>query len=94
VQEGFEPLVLGYRDGRDAVGTVDGAISGTLQDPDADQIDELALLGGQVGLNYDFGELGVSLSGRVYVDVQRDGVYNNSDMLLPAVTIYLLDSSV
>ena len=45
----------GYVDGKDAVGTVNGAINGALAPPDA--LGSIVLLGGSAGVNYNFGEV-------------------------------------
>ena len=56
----------GYLDGLDRAGTVDGETVGRAINP-GDLIDDIELVDGAVGLNYDFGEiLPVSLAGEVH----------------------------
>src|SRR5690606_25356340 len=57
-----------YADGLDAVGTLEGAPSGTLGN---DVISAIAYRGGD-GDNYNFGERGSSLAGTVYNDANRN----------------------
>ena len=58
---------LGYLDGLDAAGTVDGQPSGQASNP-GDTIDSIFLAGGATGQDYDFGEfLPVSLQGQVHL---------------------------
>jgi protocatechuate 3,4-dioxygenase beta subunit len=80
----------GYYDGLDAAGTA----GGTAHNP-GDLIDGVKLLGGQNGQNYDFGELlPCSLSGRVFLDMNGNAVYDDAtDTLLVGVTVNLLDGS-
>jgi len=78
-----------YLDGKDRAGTA----GGIAHNP-GDLIDQIDLLSGQSGTDYDFGELRpVSLSGRVFVDVDESGTLDAGEPLLPGVTVHLLDSS-
>ncbi|MBX7166629.1 MAG: carboxypeptidase regulatory-like domain-containing protein [Pirellulales bacterium] len=79
----------GYFDGKDAPGSAGGAA-----DPQpGDQIAGITLVGGQNGINYDFGELlPVSISGRVHADRDGDCELDAGEPTLAGVTIYLLDS--
>lgn len=92
--EGSEALVLGYVDWDDVAGTVGGTTVGTAQNP-GDEIDGVVLLGGDIGINYDFHEVGVNISGRAYVDVgTHNGTYDDgTDIALPNAAIRLLDAS-
>ncbi|MBN2476358.1 MAG: hypothetical protein JXB62_17225, partial [Pirellulales bacterium] len=77
----------GYFDGLDAAGTA----GGTANNP-GDLIENIHLASGQVGENYDFGELmPVSIAGRVFVDINDNGGLDAQDELLPGVTVHLLN---
>ncbi len=80
-----------FIDGTDVVGTVDGITNGDIPENDKFTVN---LDGGDVGVNYDFGEiLGASISGRVHVDANGDCTYETGvDELLAGVTLELLDS--
>ncbi len=57
----------GYLDGLDRAGTVDGQQRGVAQ-AEGDTIDQISLAGGEVGQDYDFGELlPVSIEGQVHL---------------------------
>lgn len=101
VVEGTEPVTWGYADGTDTAGKIGGGGVGTVGD---DQISAIALddtytiftVGGTFDNSaegYDFGELGIGISGRVYLDLDNDGQYDSTDTNLPGVTIWLCDSS-
>ncbi len=54
----------------------------------------LPLAGGVSGKDYDFGEiLPATISGKVFVDANNNGQFDQGEPLLPGVTIYLLDQS-
>ncbi|MET3464246.1 SdrD B-like domain-containing protein [Variovorax atrisoli] len=74
-----------YADGLDAVGTVEGAATGTLGN---DVISAIAYRGGN-GDNYNFGERGASLAGTVYNDANRNGKREPQDLPIAGVTITL-----
>ena len=74
-----------YADGKDAVGTLEGAASGTLGN---DVISAIAYQGGN-GDNYNFGERGASLAGTVYNDANRNGTREAQDLPIAGVTITL-----
>jgi protocatechuate 3,4-dioxygenase beta subunit len=79
----------GYLDGLDAAGTA----GGSAHNP-GDLIDGIRLQSAQVGQEYNFGELRPStISGRVVADADADGEYDQGELLLGGVTVYLLDSS-
>ncbi len=77
-------------DGVSRAGTINGlnvgnAINGI-------RIEQISLIGGQQGTNYDFCELPpASISGHVFQDDNNDGVRQSSETLLPGATIRLLD---
>ena len=86
---------VGYFDGLDAAGTVDGVPTGIADNP-GDRIDSISLDGGVLGRNYDFGELlPVSLSGRVHLTDELGNCLGGESQTRPiaGVTILLLDSS-
>lgn len=83
-----ETTPQGYFDGCDHVGTA----GGSLLPPDA--IIDIMLVSGTQGEHYDFCEiLPSSISGRVAVDANGNGVYDPGEVLLSGVTVYLLDAS-
>jgi len=83
----------GYLAGLDAAGTVNNTVDGTAHNP-GELIDGIQLLGGQSGLNYDFGELlPASVSGYVYVDANDNGVLDPGEKPIAGVTVTLLNAS-
>ncbi len=88
-----EDQPAGYLDGLDAAGTVNNTVDGQAHNP-GDLIDGIQLLGGQSGLNYDFGELlPASVSGYVYVDANNNGVFDPGEAPIAGVQLTLLDAS-
>lgn len=84
-----ETQPAGYFDGIDRPGTAGGTAL-----TDGDQITGAVLRSGTKALDYDFGEIRpAQLSGRVYLDLDNDGVYDASEKPLAGVTVYLLDAS-
>lgn len=84
----IEQQPTGYFDGKEHVGTAGG--TSTVND----RFDGVVLAAGQQGENYDFGELlPGSISGKVYVDENADGVYQTGEELLSGVTIRLTDAN-
>ena len=81
-----------FLDGIDTVGTVEGLTNGDI--PENDKFDSIVIESGDVGVNYDFGEiLGASISGRVHVDANGDCIFEEGvDDVLPGVTLELLDA--
>jgi hypothetical protein len=68
----------GYLPGATNVGTVNGTTDGTVSSHT--QISSIAMLEGQSGINYNFGEIiPVGVSGYVYVDSNRDGIKDNGE---------------
>ena len=75
----------GYLDGLDAAGTA----GGTAHNP-GDSITGVQLLSGQVGEDYDFGELvPSSIAGRVVADSDGNCVFTPGDIPLAGVTVHL-----
>ncbi|HET6523571.1 SdrD B-like domain-containing protein [Sphingopyxis sp.] len=79
-----------YADGRETAGTPAGTVNngsfgGT---PATNRVASIALGGGVAGTGYDFGERAITISGRVYLDPERDGADNN-ETGIPGVTITL-----
>ena len=82
-----EVTPAGYFDGLDAAGTA----GGTAHNP-GDSITGVQLLSGQVGEDYDFGELMPgSIEGRVIADFDGNCVFNAGDIPLAGVTVNLRD---
>ncbi|MGI6420209.1 MAG: SdrD B-like domain-containing protein [Thermoguttaceae bacterium] len=78
----------GYFDGADHVGTA----GGTLLAPDA--ILDITLVSGTQATGYDFYEiLPSSISGRVSVDLDGNGLYDAGEPLLGGVAVHLLSAS-
>ena len=79
-------------DGSSRSGLVNGLAVGTASS--GTRIEQVAIGGGQQGVNYDFCELPpASLSGHVYQDDNNDGVRQNSEPRIPGATIRLFDST-
>ncbi len=84
-----------FDDGRESVGSIDGAVTGTL--PENDVISEIALPPGGNGENYNFGETEKpvpvvekgSISGHVYVDADKDGTRDTGERGIGGVTLTL-----
>jgi hypothetical protein len=72
-----------YLDGQDTIGSLGGVVS-------SEQFSAIVLNAGAGGQNYNFAEvLPGSLSGFVYVDFNNDGILDNGDARVGAVTITL-----
>ena len=83
----------GYLEGTTTAGTVSGAVDGTAHNPGA-VIDGITFLGGQAGVNYDFGELlPVAVSGYVYVDTHNNGIYEPPDTPIAGAQLTLLGAN-
>jgi uncharacterized repeat protein (TIGR01451 family) len=76
-----------YGDGAESVGTVNGVSKGA--STVNDQLSGIVVGIGQSGTGYNFGELGGSLAGTVYVDVNNDGVPQAGESKLAGVTLTL-----
>ena len=82
----------GWHDGLDSAGRVDGVLQGQAVNP-GDEIRRIDLGWGQVGVEYNFGELRPSsLSGRVHADLNEDCELQDNEWTLSGVTIELLDA--
>jgi uncharacterized repeat protein (TIGR01451 family) len=79
-----------YADGRESAGTPAGTVeNGSFGATAAtNRIASIPLGAGQDGTGYDFGERAITISGRVYLDPERDGV-DNDEKGIPGVTITL-----
>ncbi|QDT05620.1 Serine-aspartate repeat-containing protein D precursor [Rubripirellula lacrimiformis] len=87
-----ETQPAGYLDGKDTVGTIRGTKVG--RDTGADSLASITLKQGDVGVEYNFGELRpASLSGRVHVDLDDDCELDPNEETLAGVTIRLIDSN-
>lgn len=87
-----ETQPVGWLDGREAVGQVDGKSSGRIDGDD--QISGLVLRWGSSGVQYDFGELQPgSITGRVHADLNHDCIFDPGEELLEHVQIQLMDAS-
>jgi hypothetical protein len=83
-----ETQPTGYLQGTNTVGTVNGTVDGTLIP--VDKIGSIVLTSGQLGINYDFGEIKpVSISGNVYQDSNRNGVLDSGEPGIAGVTLTL-----
>lgn len=82
----------GFLDGPDSPGTVGGVTRGTAINP-GDEIHGIDLRWGDVGRDYDFGELlPGSIAGQVFADLDLDCQFDPDESPLAGVTIELLDS--
>jgi protocatechuate 3,4-dioxygenase beta subunit len=73
-------------------GTVAGETRGLVTD--VDTLSNIPLEGGDKSIRNDFAEARpAKLSGRVYVDLNNNGVFDASEKPLAGVTVYLLDAS-
>ena len=80
------PILSNYADGIDSAGTVNGVVRGTAGN---DTISAISITTGEVGVDYRFGERGGSITGRVYLDANDNGVYDGGDTGIAGVTITL-----
>jgi uncharacterized repeat protein (TIGR01451 family) len=71
-----------YSNGKDSAGTAGGSVGN-------DVISAIALPGGVDAINYDFGEVGQSISGIVYVDSNLNGKQDSGEPGIPGVTVTL-----
>lgn len=78
-----------YYDGKDAVGTIFGAVVG--EQVKNDELTNILLPNNGQGVHYDFGELRPgSLSGFVYVDRNDNGIKESDEAGIPNTTVTLL----
>lgn len=84
-----------YQDGKETVGTVDGANTGTASNTGFDatapnnQITAINLAAGKRGQDYLFGEIGSSLSGYVYIDADNSGTKDTGEPGISGVLVTL-----
>jgi hypothetical protein len=87
-----ETQPAGYLQGSNTVGTVNGAVDGTLVP--VDMIANIALKSNQNSINNNFGELlPVTLAGNVYEDKNGTGSLQAGDPPIPNTTLTLTDAS-
>jgi hypothetical protein len=83
----------GWLDGLDSAGFVGGFVVGRAVNP-GDRIEQIALLWGDVGTEYNFGELlPGSLTGLVHTDLNRDCLLQENEQRLAGIRIDLLNSA-
>ena len=75
-----------YGDGQETAGTVNGSTNGVAG---SDTITGIILNGGDLAIDYLFGELSGGLSGDVYVDNNDDGARDADDDPIQGVTVML-----
>jgi large repetitive protein len=73
-----------YTDGKDTNGTPTGT-------PANDSFSSIALTPGLQAKSYNFGELGTSINGKVFVDADKDGIQDPTEPGKPGVTLTLKD---
>ncbi len=82
-----------FIDGKDTAGTIGGVTVGQAENP-GDKIKNVALLWGDSGVNYNFGELKpASITGIVFVDPNENCIYESGEKPIAGVTVQLLDAS-
>jgi len=88
-----ETQPVGYLDGTDAAGTVDGVVVGEAVNP-GDRIQNVRLRWGDDGIRYDFGELLTgSIAGLVHTELNQDCILDPSEEPIAGVTVELLDEN-
>ncbi|WP_232056120.1 SdrD B-like domain-containing protein [Tuwongella immobilis] len=75
-----------YNDGLDTIGSIGGVVANDLQS-------QIQLGAGIQATGYNFGEIGADISGKVYVDYNRNGTIDGRDIAFAGVTIQLLDAN-
>ncbi|MAI74170.1 MAG: hypothetical protein CMM01_25185 [Rhodopirellula sp.] len=81
---------IGYSDGIDSVGTIQGELTGNNQVND--ELTGVHVKQGQSAVEYNFGEvLPASLTGRVHVDLDGDCLFDADEPTLSGVVIRLFD---
>src|SRR5439155_6395250 len=82
----------GLIDGDEHIGTIQGVPVGVISGDDT--VSNIALNGGQDGIDYDFCEhLPSSVAGFVYHDANNDGIRESRETPIPGTTVILLDAS-
>ena len=71
-----------WSDGKDTAGSKSGTVVN-------DEISAIVLLASDFATDYDFGEIGGSLSGTVYTDLDDDGQQDGTESGIPGVTLNL-----
>ena len=80
----------GYLDGKDTAGTIAGVVVGVATN---DKQSDIALLFGDKGINYNFGELKPSsIAGHVWVDPNENCILDPGEQPIPNTVIQLLDA--
>ena len=79
----------GYNQGTDAAGSAGGS---AVQTATNDVVSGVALGAGQVATTYNFGEVGSTISGTVFLDVNRNTTLDGGDTGLSGLTVTLKDS--
>ncbi|QDV58092.1 MSCRAMM family protein [Rosistilla oblonga] len=88
-----ETTPAGYLDGLDTAGTVAGSTVGRADNP-GDRILAINLRQGQVGVEYNFGELKPgTISGRIHVDTDGDCEIDPDELRLEGVVVELYDDA-
>ena len=83
---------VGYLDGKDTPGTINGQTRG--RSTVNDQITEIDLRGAEEGVDYNFGEiLPASVSGHVYHDANDDGIFQSTEDGIRNVIVRLESSN-
>jgi hypothetical protein len=83
----------GYVEVAANVGTVNGKLDGSEASPGS--ISSIAMASGQNGVSYNFGlSVPASVAGYVYLDNNRDGVFNSGDSGLSNITVTLTGTDV
>jgi len=81
----------GWRDGRDAAGTISGVVAGHAVNP-GDEIQNVSLLWGDHSINNNFGEWRPgSIEGIVHIDLIRNCLVDPGEAGVAGVTVQLLD---
>ena len=87
-----ETVPSGYRQGINAVGTVNGTKDGTLISPAS--IGSIVMALGQSGINYNFGDVRpITIGGTVYLDANENGQLSSGDTGISGVTLTLSGTS-
>ena len=82
-----------YLDGKDSAGTIGGVTVGQAENP-GDKIKSVALLWGDNGVNYNFGEVRPgSITGVVFIDPNENCIYEAGEKPIAGVTVQLLNAS-
>ncbi|NOQ77683.1 MAG: DUF11 domain-containing protein [Methylococcaceae bacterium] len=80
------PQPTAWDDGKELLGTVNGNPMGAVA---ADSFTGIILADAQAGINYNFGEIGGSLAGKVYRDNNDDGVVDAGEVGIENVRLTL-----